>query len=468
MNQTKFNILIRKKFFYFVVLMVITLFFFLGTRACLFSIKKNNYKISVASYTLDFSANLSKKPIEHYLYKIREYYINFLISFGLLSVLISEFKLKNNKYVSIKMFIIFFTIFYLCIYFFDYRFDTRLPDWFFVFLNKKLPHSYLLIPLFGFIYFLLHFIYHNTEKKKLNIILLIITGILIQYTFGFMEDLSSNGVKMKMIQAGHSLFTRIAVQDDSLKFVFENYEKLINSSTIYNSMFLHTKPPGYVLFYMSAYKLLNYFSHTKLSYENFVSYLSIILTILSSLVLIPIYFLYKILHGSQNKNYYIPLILFFLAPNTALLLMHLDHFLNPLLVAGAVSLYFYGLYINKVFYSFLTGLLIGLFLFVSFSHISMLAFVFILTVCYLSIGLINDKDMMVKQLIKIKAVLLFKNTLFFLCGIGLIAAIFKVFFDYNYFLRYSSAMQFHFKLKVTNWTLIQRLSSVYLNLLEYL
>ncbi|MBV6393284.1 MAG: hypothetical protein KPEEDBHJ_02524 [Anaerolineales bacterium] len=205
----------------------------------------------------------------------------------------------------------------------------RLPYWKYKLLSTPLLPGWVLIVLAAF--GLAWFFYLSRFKPGTKLLLFILLGTTIQYGLAFAKGQGLNGVRDRMVSFGHAEFAKAAVeQPGDMLWVAQHYEE-VAAKLKYG--YIGSKPPGTLLFYM-AHEQLSYAIDPAQDHverlENLRTFASLTWPLISYLVLIPLYYLAREI--SKDPQTALLACLYYIAvPSTALITLHTDQALYPLL-----------------------------------------------------------------------------------------------------------------------------------------
>jgi len=109
------------------------------------------------------------------------------------------------------------TLIYLFILIFEFQLSKLFRGYFWHSMHIfeiELPLFWLIFPLLVLISLAVAFIFRSSGKYVWKLLVLIFLGYIMQMSFGFMEGRGIDGIRDRMVTAGHSEFARIASQVD--------------------------------------------------------------------------------------------------------------------------------------------------------------------------------------------------------------------------------------------------------------
>lgn len=281
---------------------------------------------------------------------------------------------------------------------------------------------------------LIRWVMRSSGYKVRNLIILILLGYLIQVSFGFLDSFQQgqlNGfepIRLKYAESSHNVYAWHAANRPTFSKVLTQYEENYG-----DQMYVGTKPPGVLFFYMMTQKISSVFwpiGNYEARFMGITRLASFVYPLLSFLILIILYLLYEQL-GDQNYAI-VPGVLFVFIPNIILMPLFLDQVLYPLLFLMGAYLAYLTAKKQKLSLAIITGGFIYLANYFSFSLLALFPFVVLI------IGfdyLINFHDRKLGKLIKLIIGLGI--------GLGILYLIFQLILGYDFLARYEEAMYVH-------------------------
>ena len=183
---------------------------------------------------------------------------------------------------------------------------------------------------------------HAASPRRLvgGLVLLVVFGGALQHGLALSEGRGLSGMRDRILWTGHSEFARTASLDLDYWLVLTRYEELVRSPS---QAYARSKPPGQLLFYMVLSSVADLVmpdpppdeppleGTINPRHRRLVDFAAVALPFLSYLVLVPLSLLSRRMLPDQVALW--PALLFVLAPPTALVTLHLDQALYPLLAA---------------------------------------------------------------------------------------------------------------------------------------
>jgi hypothetical protein len=169
-----------------------------------------------------------------------------------------------------------------------------------------------------------------TENIRLNLVLLIVLGWSVQIGFGLSEGNGIDGIRLRMVHAGHAEFARMAAVEVDMLAVATHYEEVLTASA--HIRYANTKPPGQLLVYMMTQRISNLVSarpdiHGR--FQRLITFSSYVYPLLCYIVLIPLYWFSR--QFLSKDDAILVAICYIFVPSTALVTLHLDQVIYPLL-----------------------------------------------------------------------------------------------------------------------------------------
>jgi len=345
------------------------------------------------------------------------------------------------------------TAFHWAILIFQLKIFGAIPSWFWQFTDKGFSLKDLLffvvlaLSLASVVYVL-----KNPGHVKLKLVMLILLGYAVQVSFGFMQGQGFESIRQRFIYSGHKQYALHACDMPPLVGTATNYEALFGGA-----MYLGTKPPGIMVFYILAQKASNLvnpaadFDSCVLESTAFAAY---VFPLLSVLALIPLFALSRSLLGSEAA--FLPCILYIFCPNVLLMHLETDQFLFPLLFMVGLYLVNLALARRSIKWALGAG---GYFYLAAFFSFSLLP---LLPLALLWVGLdyvLNRQQRRLNESLKVLAGLGM--------GLAILFLFFRFFLNYDVFLRYTNALIYHREIKEFGSGLRQILNALLLNNIEF-
>lgn len=321
------------------------------------------------------------------------------------------------------------TIFHWIILIFRLDILISIPGWFWQFhqkdysLNDALFLVILFLPLL-----IVAFIIKNPSHGRRNLALIIFLGLFLQYSFGFVEGEGFESIRLKYAASGHNVYALHASDKPGFIASIQNYEHGYGKHR-----YLATKPPGVLSVYIITQKISNLINPVKTFDERFLrltSFITYVYPLLSFLVLIVLYQLNKSLMNKEDAV--LPCLLYVFCPSVILMPLFIDQAIYPLVFMLGVLLIMYTLKKQSFALAVISGVVIYIAMFLTFSLLTMLPFAVIWTgVDYF----INHKRRSVINALKI--------LLGLVLGVLIIHFMFRLLLNYDMFIRYENMMIVH-------------------------
>ena len=342
------------------------------------------------------------------------------------------------------------TLGYWLIYLLQIPLFQLLPHWFWSLGLTPLPWWWLGLPLLPLSGWLVRQVLGQPGRVGRNLLLLILGGYLLQQDLAWMEGRGLAGLSDRLGgEGGHGRLVQAAVAQPSGWRVLTQYEELLDSGEL--SSFPHTtRPPGQLLFLMGVDRLAGLLDPVTEDRALRLARLAAwIFPLFSYLVLIPLFYLCRLYMDEMGA--WITVLLYLLVPSTALITLHLDQCLFPLVAWSCAGLYAWGLRRGWWGAALGAGLLFYLGLFLSFG---LAALGGVLGVLHLQVAREAGRS-------------LWRTAALAGAGFLGLALIFWGCFDYDLLQRYSRAMDAHQHFKGVQWGVGQILYCALLNLVEF-
>ena len=326
-----------------------------------------------------------------------------------------------------------------------------IPGWFWGFEVKNFTQrDFLFLLYFGLSLFCINFILKNRKNWKRNLLILILLGYVLQTGFGFIEGQGFESIRLKFAASTHKGYAEHAADRPALRDVLLDYEEKYGWDH-----YLGTKPPGVMFLYAGLQKLSNLIYPVDTFDERFLrltALMAYLFPLLSMLVLVLIYHFSRFFLNDEDAI--LPCILFVFCPNVILIPLFFDQVLYPSLFL--FGMFLFGKIIRRRSYllAFLTGIYIYTAMYFTFSMLPMLAFGCLWVVLDYFFNLKKRKFLETAGL-----------GLAVLAGCFLMFILFRVFLNYDIFLRYENAFEIHKSIKLLepgfkNWLLYFLLNNV--------
>lgn len=245
-----------------------------------------------------------------------------------------------------------------------------LPHWFWSLRFKELENGWVLIPLLAILLGALHQVFAHPMRVARNMLLLILAGTLLQYGMGKLDGDASDGLRQRLLDTGHGAFPRAAADRTSLVDVITDYDHMLTEGQLADYPFA-TKPPGTLAFFVLCARLANLLQISGTNLEQLTTFATLLFPAFSYLALVPLFLLCRQYVGT--KEAWVPCCLYISLPNVVLMNMHLDQFLLPQLGLWFVLAIVVAHRRGSALVGVLSGALLYLCSFVSFSLIAMAA-----------------------------------------------------------------------------------------------
>ena len=324
------------------------------------------------------------------------------------------------------------------------------------FIDKPLGNLWLIIPVVGLAIPVVLIVMQKPQRHKLNLLLLILLGYIIQMSFGFMEGRGLDGIRSRMVMTGHAEFAEVAAVESDLLKVATRYEELCRDNK--SLRYANTKPPGQLLFYILTQKLSNLVAPESTPVSRFirlVTFASYVYPLLTYLAIIPLLYFCRLF--MEDRLAILPCILYLFVPSVTLVTLHLDQVLYPTLFMLGLYLIAYASHKNSLVFAMLSGALFFLALYVSFSLLPLALLVLILTSIYYCC--LQQRNNKLAGYLKVLAG--------FVVGVLILLITFKMLLNYDPLVRFQNAMSFHRTWKAWEPGIKNTVLFAFLNYVEY-
>lgn len=296
---------------------------------------------------------------------------------------------------------------------------------------------------------------HSRMRTALKLIALVLLGTAIQYSFAFSKGQGLDGIRDRMVNAGHAEFAKASVeQPGDILWVLQNYEE-VAAKEKYG--YIGSKPPGTFLFYLLfeqvSHAIFPAVNHVE-RLENLRTFASWTWPLISYLVIIPLYFLARELMKDESSALFV-CVLYISLPSVTLITLHTDQALYPLMAVTTVLLGILAYRRNH----FLLAVLCGASLYVAVYFSFGLAVVGIFLLLPVLISSFDGMMISASRMIRYAAAI-------FLGGI-LLHALAVIFLQYDIAARYANAWTNHLAWKGWENTLETFILFGSINLIEF-
>ena len=247
-----------------------------------------------------------------------------------------------------------------------------LPHWFWSLRLKELGNWWVLFPLAAVLWVTFHQIFSEPARNARNMLLLILAGTLVQYGIVAMDGNAIDGLWHRLLDTGHGEFPRVASDQIDLLRVIAGYDDMLTEGQLADYPF-GTKPPGMLVFFVLCARLADLLPFSGTSLEQLSTLATLLFPVLTYVALVPLYMVCRQYVGT--KEAWVPCCLYIALPNLVLMNMHLDQFLLPQLGLWFALALIVAQRRGSALVGVLSGVLLYLSLFVSFSLIALLALV---------------------------------------------------------------------------------------------
>lgn len=289
----------------------------------------------------------------------------------------------------------------------------------------------------------------------LKLTALILLGTAIQYSFAFSKGQGLDGIRDRMVTAGHAEFARASVeQPGNMLWVLQNYEELA-AKLRYG--YFDSKPPGTFLFYLIFEQISNVIfpttDHVE-RLENLRTFASWTWPLISYFVIIPLFFLARELF-KDTESALLTCVLYLPVPSVTLITLHTDQVIYPLMAVNTVLL-------GAIAYrrdSFWLAVLCGASLYFAVYFSFGLAIVGVFLLLPVLTSLSNGESFTVRRIARYSAAILLGGILLHLPA--------AIFLKYDIATRYTNAWANHLNWKAWEDTLETYFKAGITNMVEF-
>lgn len=287
--------------------------------------------------------------------------------------------------------------------------------------------------------------------QRYGILLLIFLGYAGQVSFGYISGRGFESLRLKYTDSSYKHYALQASDRPPILYALTHYEEKYG-----NAFSLKTKPPGAMLVYLVFQHIAAMF-HPQPTFEGrFVQLTTIaayIFPFLAMLVLIPLFYLSR---WAKLKMAYEPLFLFIVCPNVILITLLLDQFWYPLLFLCGVILTLWASRRFSIPLAVLTGIYVYTAAYFSFSLLPLI----LMSVSLMGLEIYRTHERFVwRDLLQLWGG--------FLLGLIIAYISFKVFLNYDFFIRYPNALAQHREHKHFVVTTFELVKSIFINNVEF-
>ncbi len=339
----------------------------------------------------------------------------------------------------------------------------KLPTWVWAYKSIEINAS-LLYPLFaglvGSLFFI--FIFKKLSRPWAAVPAVALLFILMQLSFGLALGNGFEG--MRQNYAGQKISKEMqyaCVAQEGIPGLVRDYDSLYT-----DNFWLGTKPPGMLVFFVlfrdvAATFMRGAMTDPSVCFFSLTQLSTFIMPVLASLVLIPMYCVWKSLSESDPESELssssTPFLLFLVIPSLTLFFLIRDQFLFPVFFMSVIFCLDRAVSKGAWGWALITGVSIYLALFMSFSLLPVLSIcLFYPVLSRLPFQTSTDRKSVLTMLVGIAAGFIF----LWLAG--------KLLLDYDPVLRYQQAIRNHVEIKDFQLTLPNLVEYSWLNNLEFM
>ena len=310
---------------------------------------------------------------------------------------------------------------------------SGLNGWFFYYKPQVTGREWFYTVIFLVLAVISYFVIFKLPKKW-AILALIIAALFVQVGFAWVDQGNFENIRVSYIDRYNQYAKYIGNYPDlSISSLIRDYDTRFRMSN-----FIGTKPPGMISLYVLVNNMFSQTQDPELRLNQFSAFLTIMLPILAALVVVPIWCLSDLFLSFENKT--IPALLFILSPAFGLVTVMFDQALYPVLSILFVLLWIKAIRDRSIWMAFVSGMLLYLLIFLSFSFLPLGFFAFLLLAFHF---LIFDRLKSWRDGLKPSFLL----GVAFLAGLLLLYFAFYAALNYDVLTRYTNAMTIHRSIK---------------------
>lgn len=313
---------------------------------------------------------------------------------------------------------------------FQLRLFVNIPAWYWVITSNPFTLRDIFFAIAAVILLgLICWLFLGRRQIRSGLILVFLTGCLLQYGIGFLEGNTFQSLHDRYFTKHHRTYVNKASQDTlPILQMVRDYDNVYG-----NRMFTSTKPPGMMVFFVSLDRLVNGNPSPFPSDVRFQR-LSWTITYLFPLVAMSLVFLLylfarRFLSGSTGMVGIISPILLITCPNILLLSLYMDQAVYPVLFLAGAWLSIEVVRRQSLLGAFLLGMLLYTMIFFAFTMLPLYPFVGIMLLIYY---LMHRKQIPLRRQIAIGIMIA--------AGTVLVYLLFLLVFDYNFFDRFTTTV----------------------------
>lgn len=166
---------------------------------------------------------------------------------------------------------------------------------------------------------------------------MILIGFAVQHSLAWSEGRGLAGMRDRIVTTGHAEFASVAVREPSIWLMLTDYQAKLDRQEL--GRYAWTKPPGQVLFYMTTERVARHFTKNasgEARLEATRTVAALVWPLVSYVVLIPMFFVLRRLSDIHCAK--AACLLYLVIPSVALITLHTDQVLFPLLLMTTLAL----------------------------------------------------------------------------------------------------------------------------------
>ena len=242
-----------------------------------------------------------------------------------------------------------------------------LPHWFWALSPKQLSWWWLLPLLAAWSWFVLRTVLRNPRRTGINLLLLAVLSYCLQHGFALTEGRGLEAMRDCLLKTGHADFVHQAlVIDDPLRLA-SHYGRFLEGGEL--PLFPHaTKPPGALLFFWAFARSGQAFLGLATA-EELATWAGLLFPVGACAAVVPLFFLCRM--TMPLRQAWVVTSLFPLVPSTALILLHADQFLFPLLGLLFICCWTRALKLASCWWGLVAGIAFYVAIFASFALVAL-------------------------------------------------------------------------------------------------
>ena len=239
-----------------------------------------------------------------------------------------------------------------------------LPFWFWSLDAKPLPYAWFLLPLAAMAVVVTRRVLRHPRRPVLNLTLMMATCYVLQLGLAFAEGRGVASLAERLLGTGGHARLAARATEVSPWSVASAYAQLIDSGQLEH--FPHaTRPPGALLFFSLVSGVASHLSVDGDEAEALARVASFLFPFLAALALVPLYSLCRLFHVNEREAW-VPPLLYLCIPSVLLIVLHLDQCLFPLIAWTSIACFAHALLTGRSLAAWAAGICLYLGLYLSF------------------------------------------------------------------------------------------------------